>query len=89
MITLTTSLFDKIIMYPVSIYNYGIQALFTFLLPVAFISFYPASFFLERETLFRIPGIVPLWTLAAGVLVFCLGHIFFRTGMRRYDSAGS
>ena len=87
--TVAENLFAKSIMYPLTIYNWVIQALLTFILPVGFISFYPASAFINKDTGFTFPGSVLMWTFATGILFMVLGYALFKLGLRRYDSAGN
>ena len=81
--------FIKSIMYPMTIYNWTIQAIFTFLLPVGFISFYPASAFFGKDAGFEFPGPVTLWVLGAGLTVMVVARQVFKMGLKRYDSAGN
>lgn len=87
-ISFTLELFDRTTMYPLSIYPKAIQWFFTFILPLGWITFYPTKDILELS-----PNVIPVnmafVTLGIGVLVFTLSCIFFRIGMRRYESAGS
>jgi len=84
-----TRLGDLAIMYPLTIYNRIVQSIFTFILPLGFISFYPASDFLGKESGFEFPGIVSVWTLAAGILFLLLGRGLFNLGLKHYDSSGN
>jgi ABC-2 type transport system permease protein len=84
-----TRLGDLSIMYPLTIYNRVIQAILTFVLPLGFISFYPARAFLEKDAGFEFPGAVSLWTLFAGILFLSLGRGLFNMGLKHYDSAGN
>lgn len=78
----------ELIIYPVSIYNYGVQLFLTFLFPIAFVNFYPAHYFLDRsgENLFH-PAL-PLLTPIVGAVLFALSLIVWRTGIDHYQSAG-
>ena len=84
----TLELFDRVTMYPLSIYPKAIQWFFTFILPLGWITFYPTTDILDLQ-----PNVIPVHmavvTLGIGVLVFTLSCGFFRLGMRRYESAGS
>lgn len=84
----TRELFDRVTMYPLTIYPRPIQWLFTFLLPLGWITFYPAGSLLGKQV-GNIPVNMALVTLGIGVLVFGLGCIIFTAGTRRYESAGS
>jgi len=71
--------------YPVSIYNKGVQAVITYIIPFAFTAYYPASYFLTGENgLFCIGG-----TVIAGAVLLALALFIWRRGLRAYESAGS
>lgn len=75
--------------YPLSIYPYIIQVLLTFLLPIGFISFYPASEFLGLPGSFVFPVKQSLLTVVAGIVFFAVSQLFFRIGLKNYESSGS
>ncbi|MFB6244746.1 MAG: ABC transporter permease [Candidatus Nanohaloarchaea archaeon] len=71
--------------YPYSIYSKSIKILLVTLMPLAFASFFPATFFLGK------PG-WDLWqlaSLAAGPFFYSLAYGFWRFGLSRYSSTGS
>lgn len=71
--------------YPFSIYAAPIQIILVTVIPIAFASFFPATFFLERsEWLY--------WQLAsiiAGPVLFAISYKFWKIGMSNYSSTGS
>jgi ABC-2 type transport system permease protein len=74
--------------YPLSIYTRSIQAILTFVLPYAFINFYPAQMFLSKgDTLFS--PVLQYLTPAVGVLCFGLAYLFWNKGLNAYGSAGT
>jgi len=75
--------------YPLSIYPYFIQTLLTFLIPIGFISFYPASEFLGMPGSFTLPLKPSLLTLLIGITFFAASQIFFKIGLKSYESSGS
>lgn len=81
-------LFERVSAYPITIYPKWIQQLFTFFLPLAWITFYPVRDILGLE-----PSVIPFSmafvTLLVGVLMFGISCLVFRAGMSRYESAGS
>lgn len=81
-------LFERVSMYPITIYPRWIQALFTFFLPLAWITFYPVKDILGLE-----PAAIPIpmaaVTLGVGILMFAASCVLFHMGMKRYESAGS
>ncbi|MEV0459071.1 ABC transporter permease [Catellatospora methionotrophica] len=69
--------------YPLSIYGVAVRAAFTVLVPYAFISFFPASWLLGKESAW-----IGLLTPVVAVYCVYLARLVFRRGLRRYDSAG-
>ncbi|BCJ72609.1 ABC transporter permease [Catellatospora sp. IY07-71] len=69
--------------YPITIYGVAVRAAFTVLVPYAFISFFPATWVLDKEH----SWIGLLTPLMAAYCVW-LARTVFRAGLRRYDSAG-
>lgn len=75
--------------YPISIYTKGVRLVLTFLLPYAFMNYFPATFFLRKsETALHLSPVVGLLTPAIGLAVFFLAYAFWRVGLDRYESVG-
>jgi len=89
LIDVINDLLGRSIMYPMTIYNWAVQGIFTFILPLGFLAFYPAADFLGQDTGFAIPGPIPIWTLLIGIVMMSLGKALFNRGLKRYDSAGN
>lgn len=70
--------------YPLTIYALGIQVLITWVLPFAFISFYPAALIFGRPEGQVLGWLTPLVAMASAVLAIGI----FRVGLRRYESTG-
>jgi ABC-2 type transport system permease protein len=85
----TLTLLERTTMYPVNIYPIVLQIIFTFLIPIGFISFYPASEFLGKGIGFHIPWSMALWTPVVGIICFMISQWIFTLGMKKYESAGS
>lgn len=83
------TIFDQTTKYPLSIYPKVLQMIFTFLIPLGFISFYPASDFLDKGNIFNLTGTMPWVTLAVGIFVFWITTRVFNRGLKRYESAGT
>jgi len=66
-----------------------LQFLLPFLIPVGFMSYYPATLFLNRtgDTLFS--PIFASLTPLVGLCLFALAYSFWRVGLNRYQSTGS
>jgi ABC-2 type transport system permease protein len=75
--------------YPISIYSKFVQVMLTFILPLAFINFFPASYLLDKsgETLFH-PAL-QYGTPIAGIVMFALAYGFWTIGVNKYESTGS
>lgn len=76
------------IRYPITVYHKFVQIFLTFIIPFAFINFYPAHFFLKkRDMLFPIQ--FQYLTPAIGVSLFSISLFFWHKGIRAYKSTGS
>lgn len=74
--------------YPINIYARPLQALLTFVLPFAFINYYPTHVFLGREsTLFH--PIFPFLTPLIGVVCFWGAYKLWQAGTARYTGTGN
>ncbi len=81
--------FSKTTTYPLSIFPESFQFVLTFLLPIGWVNFYPVAELLGVPNgRFAWNGAV--WaTLAAGVLIFLVASAIFKSGLKRYESAGN
>lgn len=75
--------------FPLTIYPKILQAVFTFILPFAFITFYPCSDFFGFGGLFNLPLNVAFWTPCVGIFMFIVSAKVFNSGLKRYESAGA
>lgn len=75
--------------YPLSIYGKWFQRFFTFLIPLACVSYFPLLAVLEKESIF----LVPLWfcyvSPIAGILFLIVALKLWKLGERYYCSTGS
>ena len=71
--------------YPVSIYNGIIRFTLTWVLPFAFVGFYPAAYFLDKANYMK----MALMTPVVGVVFLFIGIFVWNIGIRRYRGAGS
>ncbi len=72
--------------YPISVYSQGFRYFFTFVIPLACVSYYPIAAVLHRESLpFWIGFASPL----AGVAFLYAACQAWRVGVRRYHSTGN
>ena len=85
----TQEIMDKTTMYPISMYPEGMQLILTFLIPVGWVSFYPASGLLGIDNGLYNGLLLPLITLAVGIAVMLLAGVYFHAGLKKYESAGN
>lgn len=75
--------------YPLTIYPSIFQALFTFILPFGFISFYPTSNLLKMGGNFSLPLNLVALTPVIGIILFVVSNKVFVAGLKIYESAGA
>jgi ABC-2 type transport system permease protein len=75
--------------YPLTIYPTEVVKALTFLVPVAFVNWYPALFILDVPDPFGLPGWLRFAAPVAAVAVCSLAALAWRAGVRRYRSTGS
>ncbi len=71
--------------YPVTIYNPVIRFILSWVIPFAFIGFYPSTWFLRQQEFWHFIWITP-------VVAFCclgMGFTVWQLGLKRYESTGS
>ncbi len=73
--------------YPIDVYPRIVQLIFT-VFPLAFISYYPASWLLNKNT-DLIEVISPILILLVGIVFVVVIYFFWCYGINRYKSAGS
>jgi ABC-2 type transport system permease protein len=79
----------EMIAYPMHIYPDWLRHFFTFFLPAIFLNYYPALYFLDKSDPFNLPSFAPFLAPAAGLAVLLAGLVFWKFGIRSYQSTGS
>ncbi|HEX3466669.1 MAG TPA: ABC-2 family transporter protein [Candidatus Elarobacter sp.] len=76
--------------YPLSIYQRGVKVVLAFVVPFAFMNYFPATFLLHKtEDGLHLNPAVGLLTPLVGLVAFALGYAFWRVGIDRYQGTGS
>jgi len=75
--------------YPLSAYSTGIQILLTLVIPYAFISFYPAQFFLAKQDFLIFHPVFQFLSPLVGALLFFIAYQVWKIGLTNYQSSGS
>ncbi len=71
--------------YPLTIYSLPVRIFLTFVLPFAWVAFYPAAWFVGGPGLAKVAMATPL----VGIVVFGGAALLWRRGVRNYVSTGS
>jgi ABC-2 type transport system permease protein len=76
--------------YPISIYSRGVRFVLTFVLPFAFMNYFPATFLLRKTTTgLALSPQVGLLTPLIGLGCAGLAYAFWRFGLNHYQGTGS
>lgn len=70
--------------YPMGIYHKNIKRIFTYVLPVACVNYYPVLYLLGRNSNI-LYALAPLFT----VIIFIFSILFFNYSLKHYQSSGS
>lgn len=75
--------------YPLTIFPRELVRVLTFVVPVAFVNWYPSLFVLGRPDPLGLPDAFRFASPIAALLLCALAALIWRTGVRRYRSTGS
>ncbi len=78
----------EFLLYPINIYSLPIRILLTFIFPLAFINFYPAHLFLQKDTSTLFHPVFIYGTFPVGILMLIFSIILWKYGQKHYESAG-
>ena len=71
--------------YPITIFNPVLRFLFTFIIPIGFMSFYPSQIFLRPESV----PIISWFTPVFGIIFFYISYKIWMKGALAYNGTGS
>jgi ABC-2 type transport system permease protein len=75
--------------YPISIYSRGVRLVLTLVVPVAFMNYFPATYFLHKsDAALSLPPVVGLLTPLIGLVFLGVAYAFWRYGLDRYQGVG-
>jgi ABC-2 type transport system permease protein len=75
--------------YPINLFAGWLRDLLAFVIPMAFVSYYPALLILGRPDPIGLPPFTPLLTPAVAAGLVVLAWVVWRTGVRHYRGTGS
>jgi len=84
------SLEQEFTRYPISIYTRGVRFVLSFILPFAFMNYFPAAYFLHKtENGLSLAPQVGLLTPLIGIAWLVVSYAFWRVGLNHYQGTGS
>jgi ABC-2 type transport system permease protein len=75
--------------YPLTIFPRELTRSLTFVVPVAFVNWYPCLYLLGRDDPFGLPGWLQLCSPVAAAVTVAVALLVWGAGVRRYTSTGS
>ena len=75
--------------YPLTIFGKEIVRAVTFVVPLAFVNYYPVLFVLGKPAPLGLPSWIGLLSPVVAVAMVALASLAWRGGLRRYRSTGS
>ena len=86
---ITFQFHEQYILYPVSIYGKPIQYFLTFIIPLAFINFYPSAYFLNKTSSLLFHSYFVYLTPIVALISFGVAYFIWKRGLLAYQSTGS
>lgn len=75
--------------YPISIYNKLIQGIMIYVIPFAFVNYFPAQYLLRKPDMRAYSEIYMYMAPLAGVVVYLAAYLFWRISVKHYKSTGN
>jgi len=75
--------------YPISIFNKFIQAIMIYIVPFAFVNYFPAQYLLRKPDMASYPAVYIYISPIIGVSLYGIAYVFWRISIKRYTSTGN
>lgn len=75
--------------YPISIFHKLIQYLLMYVVPFAFVNYFPAQFLLRKADMASYPLFYMYMAPFIGIVLYLLSYVFWRFSVRYYNSTGN
>lgn len=75
--------------YPISIFHKGIQIFMIYVVPFAFVNYFPAQYLLRKPDMLQYPTIYLYLTPVIGTVMYVAVYLFWRFSLRFYKSSGN
>lgn len=79
----------EMLAYPMHIYPTWMVRFFTFIVPAIFLNYYPVVFLLGKPDPYHMPGFAAFLSPVVGLGVLAASLLFWRFGIRYYQSTGT
>ena len=80
---------SELVAHPINIYADWLRRFFTFVVPLAFVSYLPALYILDRPDPLGLPRALQLCSPLVAVVFFLVARAAWALGVRHYQSTGS
>ncbi|MEN8171256.1 MAG: ABC-2 family transporter protein [Chloroflexota bacterium] len=77
------------ISHPMHIYPNWLRRIFTYVIPAAFLNYYPALYFLDKPDPFNLPAAASFAAPLAGIIFIFISTAFWLFGIQHYQSTGT
>ena len=75
--------------YPISIFHKIIQTIMIYIMPFAFVNYFPAQYLLRKDDMRNYPIVYMYITPIVGLLMYLVAYAFWRFSIRYYKSSGN
>ena len=75
--------------YPISIYHKLIQSIIIYVIPFAFVNYFPAQYLLRKPDMVNYNEIYIYIAPLVGPVVYLIAYLFWRVSVKRYYSTGN
>ncbi len=75
--------------YPLSIYHKAIQWLLMYIIPFAFVNYFPAQYLLRKEDMNNYPQVYLYIAPLVGFILYLAAYLFWRYSVKYYKSTGN
>lgn len=75
--------------YPISVFPQAIQFLMIYIVPFAFVNYFPAQYLLRKGDMALFPDVYMYMAPVVGILMYGIAYLFWRYSLRKYKSSGN
>ncbi len=75
--------------YPISIFHKAVQFIMIYIMPFAFVNYFPAQYLLRKEDMAGYPQVFLYLTPVVGVGMYLAAYFFWRFSVKYYKSSGN